>query len=139
MNFTKELDELHADLEAGILTIECPDGSKVIVNKQAPHREIWVAARSGGFHFRPSEGAWRELGRDAQAIRTAVFVDEQKIPAELEWDEAAVKKHLAAAGMDEHLTAVSAALAALAGPPESGGSSNPPEPSVSQRRGAKQS
>ena len=32
---------------------------------------------------------------------------------ELEWDEAAVKKHLAAAGMDEHLTAVSAAFATL--------------------------
>ncbi len=51
---------LDADLEGGILTIECPDGSKVIVNKQAPHREIWVAARSGGFHYRPSEGAWRD-------------------------------------------------------------------------------
>ncbi|HEV7912572.1 MAG TPA: YbgC/FadM family acyl-CoA thioesterase [Albitalea sp.] len=33
-------------------------------------------------------GSWAELGRDAQAIRTAVFVDEQKIPAEMEWDEA---------------------------------------------------
>jgi YbgC/YbaW family acyl-CoA thioester hydrolase len=32
-------------------------------------------------------GGWDELGRDAQAIRTAVFVDEQKIPAEMEWDE----------------------------------------------------
>jgi YbgC/YbaW family acyl-CoA thioester hydrolase len=31
-------------------------------------------------------GSWQELGRDAQA--TAVFVDEQKIPAEMEWDEA---------------------------------------------------
>lgn len=51
---------IDADLEAGILTIECPDGSKVIVNKQAPHREIWVAARSGGFHYRFGEGAWRD-------------------------------------------------------------------------------
>jgi YbgC/YbaW family acyl-CoA thioester hydrolase len=33
-------------------------------------------------------GAWSELGGDAQAIRTAVFVREQKIPAELEWDVA---------------------------------------------------
>jgi CyaY protein len=51
---------LDADIEAGILTIECPDGSKVIVNKQAANREIWVAARSGGFHYRSSEGAWRD-------------------------------------------------------------------------------
>ena len=35
-------------------------------------------------------GSWAVLGRDAQAIRTAVFVDEQKIPADMEWDEADV-------------------------------------------------
>jgi len=33
-------------------------------------------------------GSWDELGRDAQAIRRAVFIDEQKIPAEMEWDGA---------------------------------------------------
>jgi len=33
-------------------------------------------------------GGWIEFGRDAQAIRTAVFVDEQKVPAAMEWDEA---------------------------------------------------
>ena len=33
-------------------------------------------------------GAWSELGRDAGAIRTAVFVEEQQIPAEMEWDSA---------------------------------------------------
>jgi YbgC/YbaW family acyl-CoA thioester hydrolase len=33
-------------------------------------------------------GGWAELGRDAQAIRTAVFVQEQRIPAEMEWDAA---------------------------------------------------
>ncbi len=53
-------ERLDADIEAGILTVECPDGSKVIVNKQAPNREIWVAARSGGFHYRLDEGEWRD-------------------------------------------------------------------------------
>ena len=33
-------------------------------------------------------GAWQQLGVQAQALRTAVFVDEQKIPAALEWDAA---------------------------------------------------
>jgi YbgC/YbaW family acyl-CoA thioester hydrolase len=42
-------------------------------------------------------GAWDELGREAQAIRTEVFVQEQKIPAELEWDAAdAVALHAVA-------------------------------------------
>ncbi|MFA9273460.1 MAG: GNAT family N-acetyltransferase [Candidatus Aquirickettsiella gammari] len=31
-------------------------------------------------------GEWSELQTDAQAVRTAVFVEEQKIPAALEWD-----------------------------------------------------
>ena len=33
-------------------------------------------------------GSWSELGADAGRIRTEVFVQEQSIPAELEWDEA---------------------------------------------------
>ncbi len=36
-------------------------------------------------------GTWDELGREAAAIRTQVFVQEQKIPAELEWDAADVE------------------------------------------------
>jgi len=52
--------DLDADREAGILTIECPDASRIIVNRQTPNREIWVAARSGGFHFAHREGAWRD-------------------------------------------------------------------------------
>ena len=51
---------LDFDIEGGILTIECPDGSRIIVNRQTPNREIWVAARSGGFHYRWSAGAWRD-------------------------------------------------------------------------------
>jgi CyaY protein len=44
----------------GILEIECGDGSKLIVNRHVPNREIWVAARSGGFHFRADAGVWRD-------------------------------------------------------------------------------
>jgi len=53
-------DRLDVDLEAGVLTVTCPDGSRVIVNRQTPNREIWVAARSGGFHFASRDGAWRD-------------------------------------------------------------------------------
>lgn len=44
----------------GILEIECGDGSKVIVNRHVPNRELWVAARAGGFHFRAEGGRWRD-------------------------------------------------------------------------------
>ena len=51
-------DALDVDLESGILTVTCPDKSRVIVNRQTPNREIWVAARSGGFHFVFRGGRW---------------------------------------------------------------------------------
>lgn len=53
-------DELDVDLESGILTITCPDASRLIVNRQTHNREIWVAARSGGFHFTFRDGNWRD-------------------------------------------------------------------------------
>lgn len=42
----------------GILEVEFEDGSKVVINRHSAAREIWVAARLGGFHFRFSEGQW---------------------------------------------------------------------------------
>lgn len=52
-----------ADIElkpGGVIEIEYADGSKMIVNRHAAAREIWVAARSGGFHFRWDGGTWRD-------------------------------------------------------------------------------
>ena len=56
-----EQTELDFELKAGgILEIEFDDGSKIIVNRHAAAREIWVAARAGGFHFRWDGTAWRD-------------------------------------------------------------------------------
>ncbi|MGE5172061.1 MAG: iron donor protein CyaY [Rudaea sp.] len=52
--------DLDWELRDGVLTIECDDGSRVIVNRHVPNREIWVAAKSGAFHFRPDGGRWRD-------------------------------------------------------------------------------
>lgn len=46
--------------EGGVLEIEFTDRSKIIVNRHAAAREIWVAARAGGFHFRWDGAAWRD-------------------------------------------------------------------------------
>ncbi len=60
-------------------------------------REWLLAFEAGKPMVAVSTGSWAELGRDAQAIRTAVFVHEQRIPAEMEWDEAdAVALHAVA-------------------------------------------
>jgi CyaY protein len=56
------LDASGVDVESvrngPVLEIEFDDGSKIVVNAQVPMRELWVAARAGGFHFRLSDGQW---------------------------------------------------------------------------------
>lgn len=60
----ERLDETDADLDyemaGGILTITFANNSKIIINRQTPLKQIWVAARSGGFHFdyNPDADAW---------------------------------------------------------------------------------
>jgi CyaY protein len=58
-------------LNDGILEIECEDGSKLIVNRHVPNREIWVAAKSGGFHFSVRGGDWRDT-RSGEPLATVL-------------------------------------------------------------------
>ena len=51
-------------------------------------RELLTGFEKGEAMARVRVAAWAELGPEAQRIRQAVFVDEQKIPAEMEWDSA---------------------------------------------------
>jgi CyaY protein len=57
--------------EGGVLEVEFADGSKVIVNRHAAAREIWLAARSGGFHFRWDGSSWRDT-RDGSELFAAL-------------------------------------------------------------------
>jgi CyaY protein len=56
---------------AGVLEIEFDDGSKMVINRHGAAREIWVAARTGGFHFRHDGAAWRDT-RDGTELFAAV-------------------------------------------------------------------
>lgn len=51
-------------------------------------RETLLAYEAGAPMLGVRVGSWAELGERAQLIRTEVFVQEQRIPAELEWDAA---------------------------------------------------
>jgi len=47
--------------QGAVLEIGFEDGSRVILNAQAPLHEIWLASRSGGRHFRASaDGLWSD-------------------------------------------------------------------------------
>ena len=55
----------------GLLEIEFEDGSKMVINRHGAAREIWVAAKSGGFHFRYDGNKWRDT-RDGAELFAAV-------------------------------------------------------------------
>jgi len=46
--------------EGGVLEVGFASGAKLIVNRHRVAREIWVAAPSGGFHFRWDGTSWRD-------------------------------------------------------------------------------
>lgn len=83
------LVESDADLDwslvDGILEIDCGSGGKLIINRHVPNREIWVAARSGGFHFAPREGRWRDTrsGEDLARTITTLLSAQAGLPLEL--------------------------------------------------------
>ncbi len=41
-----------------VLELEFENGAKIIVNRHTPNQEVWLAARSGGFHFAYRDGQW---------------------------------------------------------------------------------
>ena len=66
-----EASEADLDFElaaGGVLEIEFADGSKIIVNRHAVAKEIWVAAKAGGFHFRWDGEAWRDTRDNAELM-----------------------------------------------------------------------
>ena len=42
----------------GLLELSFPNGSKLVLNTQPPLHELWLAARSGGYHYRHVNGQW---------------------------------------------------------------------------------
>jgi len=55
-------DATEADIDnqrvGGMITLSFPNGSQLIVNLQKPLQEIWLAARSGGYHYRHDGSDW---------------------------------------------------------------------------------
>jgi iron-sulfur cluster assembly protein CyaY len=78
-------EDLDIDLEGGILDITCPDETRIIVNRQTPNREIWVAARSGGFHFRFNEGEWRDTRSGEEFFAALARLIESQAGIRVDW------------------------------------------------------
>jgi CyaY protein len=64
--------------DGGILELEFDNGTRIIVNRHGAAREIWVAAKSGGFHYRWDGTRWVNT-RDGEELFAALsrLVSEQ--------------------------------------------------------------
>ncbi|MDR7048242.1 CyaY protein [Duganella sp. 3397] len=55
----EDMIDVECSRSGNVLEIEfLHNGSKIIVNSQAAMKELWVASRSGGYHYRQKEGQW---------------------------------------------------------------------------------
>jgi CyaY protein len=58
----RALEESDVDLDYesvnDILTLTCPDGSAIIITRQSATQQLWLAAKSGGFHFDMDGDGW---------------------------------------------------------------------------------
>ena len=76
------LDQVDADLDyelsGGVLTVVFDNHTKLVFSRQPPTRQLWLAARSGGFHFAYDDAAgdWRGT-RDGQLFRPFVVAQMQ--------------------------------------------------------------
>jgi len=52
--------DVEATRNGNVLTLVFEDGTQVVVNTQAAMQEIWVAARSGGYHYRYDGQHWQD-------------------------------------------------------------------------------
>jgi CyaY protein len=52
--------EIEVTRAGNVLTLELEDGSRIVVNSQAPMQQMWVAARSGAHHFAWIDDDWRD-------------------------------------------------------------------------------
>ena len=58
-----------------VLEIEFDDGGKIVVNRHAANQELWIAAKSGGYHFAFKDGQWlaaRDGAEFFSTLKTAI-------------------------------------------------------------------
>ncbi|MGM0676107.1 iron donor protein CyaY [Ectothiorhodospira marina] len=85
MSAVDELADLDMDIVDGVLTIEFDDRSKLILNRQEPLRQIWLASPEGPAHFGydTGSGQWLDDKEGNELIATLQRVLRQKLGTDI--------------------------------------------------------
>ncbi len=64
------LDDCDMDIIDGVFELEFDDGSKIIINRQEPVQQLWLASPEGPAHFgyNPDSGEW-ENDKTGESLR----------------------------------------------------------------------
>ncbi|MET3119876.1 CyaY protein [Undibacterium sp. GrIS 1.8] len=68
-----ENDEMDVECSrsGNVLEVEfVNNGSKIIINSQAPMQEMWLAAKAGGYHYKYDGQHWRNTRDGAEFFAT---------------------------------------------------------------------
>ncbi|WP_313300775.1 iron donor protein CyaY [Diaphorobacter sp.] len=65
INETTDAD-LDSQRSGGMVTITFTNRSQIVINLQKPLHEIWMAAQSGGYHYKFDGSAWKDTKRSAE-------------------------------------------------------------------------
>ena len=80
ISFEEIIDDSDVELDYensnSILTLYCRDGSQIILNKQTPLHQIWVATKANGHHFELINAVW--VDNRTQQILSAVLTEAVK-------------------------------------------------------------
>ena len=72
--------ELDVDIDAsgGVLALTLDGGSSIILSRQIANHEIWVAAKSGGFHLQIADGGWHcdSTDENLEQLLNRVFIEQ---------------------------------------------------------------
>ena len=73
----ESLDECEVDIDyesaEGILTLIFLNGTKIILNKQSPLHQLWVATKFNGHHFNYQDDKWID---ERTGVEFWSFIDE---------------------------------------------------------------
>lgn len=64
LNIEETLDDFDGDADidyetnGGVMTLSFENGTKIVINRQEPLHQVWLATKGGGYHFNYRDGDW---------------------------------------------------------------------------------
>ncbi|UKE85351.1 iron donor protein CyaY [Pectobacterium colocasium] len=50
--------DIDYETNGGVMTLSFENGSKIVINRQEPLHQIWLATKAGGYHFNRQDARW---------------------------------------------------------------------------------